>query len=186
MMSVKSEMLGARDEFISLVRNELLGPGSEVSVPDAEHELITTSPEKRYSIGILFPQGNRVKADNGDVDRDSNEDEAADDFEMSDEETVAEPEDNVERKADITEKQDKSDDADDDPDSEDNLDEEVSLAAQNMPSSFGISFFVKGDTDAVRMSVKYGTYRKARLTDCRIPFVPARPDGWAVNEEISS
>ena len=41
-MSVKSEMLGARDEFISLVRNELLGPGSEVSVPDAEHELITT------------------------------------------------------------------------------------------------------------------------------------------------
>ena len=26
MMSVKSEMLGARDEFISLVRNELLGP----------------------------------------------------------------------------------------------------------------------------------------------------------------
>ena len=114
MMSVKSEMLGARDEFISLVRNELLGPGSEVSVPDAEHELITTSPEKRYSIGILFPQGNRVKADNGDVDRDSEEDEAADDFEMSDEETVAEPEDNVERKADITEKQDKSDDADDD------------------------------------------------------------------------
>ena len=186
MMSVKSEMLGARDEFISLVRNELLGPGSEVSVPDAEHELITTSPEKRYSIGILFPQGNRVKADNGDVDRDSNEDEAADDFEMSDEETVAEPEDNVERKADITEKQDKSDDADDDPDSEDNLDEEVSLAAQNMPSSFGISFFVKGDTDAVRMSVKYGTYRKARLTDCRIPFVPARPDGWVVPEEISS
>ena len=186
MMSVKSEMLGARDEFISLVRNELLGPGSEVSVPDAEHELITTSPEKRYSIGILFPQGNRVKADNGDVDRDSEEDEAADDFEMSDEETVAEPEDNVERKADITEKQDKSDDADDDPDSEDNLDEEVSLAAQNMPSSFGISFFVKGDTDAVRMSVKYGTYRKARLTDCRIPFVPARPDGWVVPEEISS
>ena len=58
--------------------------------------------------------------------------------------------------------------------------------AQNMPSSFGISFFVKGDTDAVRMSVKYGTYRKARLTDCRIPFVPARPDGWAVPEEISS
>ena len=26
MMSVKSEMLGARDEFISLVRNELLVP----------------------------------------------------------------------------------------------------------------------------------------------------------------
>ena len=49
-MGFKSEMLEARDEFIALVKDELLGPGSEVSVPDAEHELITTLPEKRYSI----------------------------------------------------------------------------------------------------------------------------------------
>lgn len=53
-MGFKSEMIKARDEFIALVKAELLGPGSEVSVPDAEHELITTVPEKRYSIGILF------------------------------------------------------------------------------------------------------------------------------------
>ena len=186
MMSVKSEMLAARDEFISLVKNELLGPGSEVSVPDAEHELITTSPEKRYSIGILFPQGDRVKADNGDVDRNSDEDDAAEDIETMDEESVEELEDDVKRKADVPDKSDKGNDADDDPDSEDNLDEEVSLAAQNMPSSFGISFFVKGNTDVIRMSVKYGTYRKAQLTDCRIPFIPARPNGWSVPEEISS
>lgn len=67
-MGFKSEMIEARDEFIALVKAELLGPGSEVSVPDAEHELITTVPEKRYSIGILFPKDNKMKADGNDVD----------------------------------------------------------------------------------------------------------------------
>lgn len=67
-----------------------------------------------------------------------------------------------------------ADEADDDPDSEDNLDEEVSLAAQNMPSSFGITFFVRGNTDRVRISLKYGTYRDSRMEDCRIPFTPAK------------
>lgn len=46
-MGFKSEMLEARDEFIALVKDELLGPGSEVSVPDAEHELITTLAGKK-------------------------------------------------------------------------------------------------------------------------------------------
>lgn len=67
-MGLKNEMIRARDEFITLIKKELLGPGSEVSIPDEEHELITASPEKRYSIGILFPQGKRMNADNGDVD----------------------------------------------------------------------------------------------------------------------
>ena len=68
-MENKSEMIKARDEFIALVKAELLGPGSEVSVPDAEHELITTVPEKRYSTGILFPKENKMQADGNDVDR---------------------------------------------------------------------------------------------------------------------
>ena len=56
----KKKMLKTRDEFIELIKKELLGPGSEVSIPDAEHELITTPPEKRYSIGILFPRNNKM------------------------------------------------------------------------------------------------------------------------------
>lgn len=77
-MGFKSEMIKARDEFIALVKAELLGPGSEVSVPDAEHELITTVPEKRYSIGILFPKENKMQADGNDVDRAVPEDEKKD------------------------------------------------------------------------------------------------------------
>ena len=63
-MSSINEFLSARDEYIARVKAELLGPGSELSIPDAEHELITNSPDVRYSIGILFPKNNKLNADN--------------------------------------------------------------------------------------------------------------------------
>lgn len=182
-MGLKNEMIRARDEFITLIKKELLGPGSEVSIPDEEHELITASPEKRYSIGILFPQGKRMKADNGDVDSGESEetkDETEDDVSAG--EQTFENSDFVVKEI----KEEKMyEEEDDDPDSEDNLDEEVSLAAQNMPSSFGIAFFVKGNTDRVRVSLKYGTYRGSRMEDCCIPFSPMIPDGYSVPEAAS-
>ena len=58
-MSSIREFLSARDEYITRVKEELLGPGSEISIPDSEHELITNSPDVRYSIGILFPKNNK-------------------------------------------------------------------------------------------------------------------------------
>lgn len=182
-MEIKSEMIKARDEFIALVKAELLGPGSEVSVPDAEHELITTVPEKRYSIGILFPKENKMQADGNDVDRAVPEDEKKDAEEA--ETVVFDDSDYVGKDMMVKEKDKKTaDETDDDPDSEDNLDEEVSLASQNMPSSFGITFFVRGNTDRVRISLKYSTYRNARMEDCRIPFMPAKAGEWTVPEEI--
>ena len=51
-----NEYIEARKEYVERVKKELLGPGSEVSIPDEEHELISSSPSVRYSIGILFPQ----------------------------------------------------------------------------------------------------------------------------------
>lgn len=182
-MGFKSEMIKARDEFIALVKAELLGPGSEVSVPDAEHELITTVPEKRYSIGILFPKENKMQADGNDVDRAVPEDEKKDAEEA---EMVAfDDSDYVGKDMTVKEKDKKAaDEDDDDSDSEDNLDEEVSLAAQNMPSSFGITFLVRGNTDRVRISLKYATYRDAHMEDCRIPFTPANAEEWTVPEEF--
>ena len=62
--SIKKEMIAARDEYISVLRKELLGPGSEICIPDAEHELISSSPVKRYLVGILYPQGNKLEDNN--------------------------------------------------------------------------------------------------------------------------
>lgn len=181
----KKEMLKTRDEFIELIKKELLGPGSEVSIPDAEHELITTPPEKRYSIGILFPRNNKMNADNNDADRIEEE---SDNGVTREEDSTVTDNGNGEYKtksfSDNEEEQ--KGQIDDDPDSEDGMDEEVSLAAQNMPSSFGITFLVNGNTDRINLSLKYGTYRGAILKDCKIPFKPVNPDDWTVPEEISS
>ena len=38
------ELIKARDEYIEGIKSELLGPGSEFSIPDSEHELISSSP----------------------------------------------------------------------------------------------------------------------------------------------
>lgn len=79
-MSSINEFLSARDEYIARVKEELLGPGSEISIPDAEHELITNSPDVRYSIGILFPKNNKLNADNNDPSRVEESSEPSEDF----------------------------------------------------------------------------------------------------------
>ena len=58
------KLIEAREEYIELIKKELLGPGSEISIPDAEHELLSDSPNTRYSIGILYTKENKMNADN--------------------------------------------------------------------------------------------------------------------------
>lgn len=83
----KKRMIRAREEYIDLIKQELLGPGSEFSIPDAAHELISSSPTSRYSIGILFPQNTYVKQDNEetiDVDENDMQDENGEDIPLTD------------------------------------------------------------------------------------------------------
>lgn len=47
-MENKNEMLLARETIVRNLRKELLGPGSEYSIPDDEYEIITDLPEIRY------------------------------------------------------------------------------------------------------------------------------------------
>lgn len=41
---IRQTMISAREEYIGIIRDELLGPGSEFSLPDREHELISSTP----------------------------------------------------------------------------------------------------------------------------------------------
>ncbi len=61
---IRKQLIDAREEYIKIIKSELLGPGSEFSLPDIEHELISSTPTSRYSVGILFPQGNQMNQDN--------------------------------------------------------------------------------------------------------------------------
>ena len=169
---MEDEYLAAREEYINLIKAELLGPGSEISFPDKEHELISTSPHNRYSIGILFPRNQQMKADNNDTLREQQE-------ETSDEEppiteTVSDSEVDSEKGTNDYKK------SNDDDEKDTNLDEEISLAAQNMPSSVGFTFLVKGNSKIVNCNVQFATYRKAKQEDCMIPFHPNDPKHYSL------
>ena len=171
-MSTIHEYLEARENYISLIKSELLGPGSEISIPDKEHELVTNSPDVRYSIGILFPRNNKLNADNDDSAK----------VEPSSDEEELEP--------DLHSDGDREEHTKDTdptlPAEEDNLDEEISLAAQNMPSSMGYTFLVSRDVLRLTCQIEFATYRQAKLPDCRIPFSPDSPETYCVPSQLSS
>ena len=166
-----NEFLSARDEYIARVKEELLGPGSEISIPDAEHELITNSPDVRYSIGILFPKNNKLNADNNDSSRVEESAEQSDEIPEEDEETRNT---NNEKSDPVTLAE------------EENLDEEISLAAQNMPSSVGFTFLTSTDLQTLKCKVSFATYRKAKIADCRIPFYTDSPEKYSIPSQLSS
>lgn len=174
-MKDPKKYIEARKEYISLVKKELLGPGSEVSIPDEEHELISNTPDVRYSIGILFPQNNKLNADNDDsIKKEESADEEVDEIE-EDEIFQDNADENSKEKGVFVDSND-----------DDNLDEEIGLASQNMPSSMGITFFAKGKSEHVNCRVSFGTYRHAKDADCKVPFYPKELENYEVPLELSS
>lgn len=168
-------MLKTRGDYIEQIKKELLGPGSEISCPDEAHELISNAPHTRYSIGILFPRNSKMNAENDDTNRaEANGDATEDDIVIASEEEPSEES----KKREGAEVRDNPDD--------ENLDEEISLAAQNMPSSVGMTFFAKGNIDCINCKIKFGTYRHAIATDCKIPFHPENPEQYVIPGQLTS
>jgi len=175
---IRKQLIDARDEYINLIKSELLGPGSEFSVPDIERELISSSPMSRYSVGILYPQENQLNQDNDEtvpiIEAEENipEDEVAVEETESSEPVLTESKGNRSYEFDET--------------ADENLDEEIELSAQYMPSSMGLTFIVKGSADIVRGKVSFATYRNAKISDCVVPYTPADgADDYVVPSEFS-
>ena len=172
---IKRSMISAREEYINIIKSELLGPGSEFSLPDAEHELISSTPTSRYSVGILFPQGNEVNQDN---DETVELEEADNSAEITDSASAEEPiADPVQQKKQSTYAFDET--------ADENLDEEIGMATQYMPSSMGITFIASGNTNIVRGSLTFATYRNAKIPDCMIPYWPDDPNTYTVPPELA-
>ena len=137
----QKELLELRKKITVAMRAELLGPGSEISYPDAEHELISEYPSDRYSVGILYPQNVKF-GDNDNLKEKLSKEEA--DAEAA-EETVT---DEVKHEQYTMH----NDDA---------FDDDVNMAQQNKPSSIGLTFFVAGDIDNLKINVNYAKYKVA-------------------------
>ena len=169
---IREQLIVARDEYINIIKSELMGPGSEFSVPDSEHELISSSPLSRYSVGILFPQGNRIEQDNDEtviVDEDLPED-------HSEADPVGELETTIK-------KQDRNLQYDETAD--ENLDEEIGMATQYKPASMGVTFLVKGNAERVHCKVSFATYRSALVQDCVVPYEPENAETYEVPPELA-
>lgn len=168
---IREQLIVAREEYIKKIEAELLGPGSELSVPDAEHELISSSPMSRYSVGILFPQGNITEQDNDETVSLDEEESSLVDF--SEEDGNSEQKNNKEHSPVFDETADES------------LDEEIGMATQYKPSSMGVTFFVDGCPDIVCCKVSFATYRNALIPDCVIPYEVENPDTYCVPSELA-
>lgn len=172
---IRKQLIDAREEYIKIIKSELLGPGSEFSLPDIEHELISSTPTSRYSVGILFPQGNQMNQDN-DETVPLPEADGSNDKEESDAEAEIQTEPVQESRKHVSEFDETADE---------NLDEEIGMSMQYMPSSMGITFLIKGNADIIKGKVTFATYRKALITDCAIPYTPADPEHYAVPSELA-
>lgn len=174
--TIREQLISAREEYIDMIKSELLGPGSEFSLPDIEHELISSTPISRYSLGILFPQGNQANQDN---------DETV---------SILETEEIVEERIEEKKVTDMGEEPvqehqihkyEFDETADENLDEEIGMSTQYMPSSMGITFLVKGNTDIVTGKVSFATYRNALVTDCAIPYHPENPEHYVIPPELA-
>lgn len=171
-LDIKKELIQARDEYINQLKAELVGPGSESNLPDIEHELISASPISRYSVGILFPQGNKIELDNDEVSTSENEADKS-----------IEIEEDVFQSEKVSASRIRNYEFDET--ANENLDEEISLATQYMPSSMGITFLVYGNTDVIKCKVKFAVYRKALVTDCMVPYMPENPENYEIPVDLS-
>lgn len=128
MNTFNKDLLEIRKRIVKAMKSELLGPGSEVSYPDEEHELISEVPFERYSVGILYPKDDKF-GDNDEVSEAVSREDTED--ENFDEESDAEKETEIISSTGSMYK-------------DDSCDEEVNLAQQNKPSSVGLTFFCFG------------------------------------------
>ena len=168
---IRKQLIDVRDEYIEHIKSELMGPGSELPFPNAEHELISSSPISRYSIGILFPQG---------VTEQDNDEKEIIDEELSTEYLQAKSEEVqnfTEKKKDREFQLDET--------AIETLDEELCMATQFKPSSMGMTFLVKGSVDKVHCKVSFATYRRARLADCIVPYSPENAETYSVPKEFA-
>ena len=145
---IREDLLRTRDQYIDMIRAEIIGPGSEFDLPDRDHELISSNPVSRYSAGILFPQGNKNKQDNDETVEIDNEDDSYKIEIMNEKE-----------KDSIWDKKSKRKLVSSDF-GEENLDEEIEMASQFKQSSMGLTFMVSEDTNEINIEISFALYQK--------------------------
>jgi len=145
-----------RNELIDRVQKEIIGPGSDIFISDADYsdEIIEGKPLQRYFSAILFPKQTA-----------NDDDEGKDLF-------SEEPEDHI-----ITPnaaEEDLDGDEKEKPDGDNDSDDEDTVPKYNLnafyPSHFGFSFCVSKNCTELNLQVSFGNYRKAGVEEIALPY----------------
>lgn len=139
--------------FRDTIKNNLIGPGSDVFVSDIENEIISDYPLSRYYSGILFPER--------DVEVSIGEKETND--------ANAEIEDG-DLDAETLETENTNEESDEDVDKSKNVEpeKEYSEANQYFPTNFGLTFCVPKDAKTLTVTFNYAKYIQIQSTEATI------------------
>jgi hypothetical protein len=135
--------------FRDTIKNNLIGPGSDVFISDNENEIISDYPLSRYYSGILFPEREMEVSIGEKETHDAN-------AEIED--------DNIEIETLETDKTDIESDEDIDKSKNVEAEKEYSEANQYFPTNFGLTFCVPKDAKTVTVTFGYAKYTQIEAT----------------------
>ena len=144
--------------FRDTIQKNLIGPGSDILISDAENEIISDYPLSRYFSGIVFPE--RIPEDVQDSfgfenESNANAETIDDNVEIINElaennESIQVEDDNAEKKAKI------------------NSDSEYSEANQYFPTNFGLTFCVPNDQKEITVEFIYAKYKQLKPLEAKV------------------
>lgn len=139
--------------FRDTIKDNLIGPGSDVFISDYENEIISDYPLSRYYSGILFPERDMEVSIGEKETHDANAEIEDDNIETEIPET------------DVT-----NDNSDEDIDKSKNIEpeKEYSEANQYFPTNFGLTFCVPKEAKTLTVTFSYAKYTQIESTSATI------------------
>lgn len=142
--------------FRDTIQNNLIGPGSDVFVSDAENEIISDYPLSRYYSGILFPERDMATSIGEKETIDANAELEDGDLE----ENVTLLDENNETNQEEINKAINTE-----------PEKEYSEANQYFPTNFGLTFCVPKETKSIDVTFNYAKYIEIDTIDAVIEIV---------------
>tara|TARA_R110002020_G_scaffold21009_6_gene71353 strand:+ start:5351 stop:8956 length:3606 start_codon:yes stop_codon:yes gene_type:complete len=143
--------------FRDTIKDNLIGPGSDIFVSDSVNEIISDYPLSRYYSGILFPERD---VDEPKKDSIGKNDDANANAEIED--------DNLATDLKLADKGDIEFDEDVDKSKNVEPEKEYSEANQYFPTNFGLTFCVPKDAKILTLTFNYAKYIQIQPTDAAI------------------
>ncbi|AZQ58100.1 helicase [Maribacter sp. MJ134] len=141
--------------FRDTIKNNLIGPGSDVFVSNSEEEIISNYPLSRYFSGILFPEREEEKTIGEKQENDTNaeiEDDKLDDVDDS----APEIDNSEVKEEDVIKK------------SSIEAEKEYSEANQYFPTNFGLTFCVPKETKSVNVTFNFAKYKQIKKQEAEV------------------